>query len=127
MVDFWSEPTHTGGREEIEMSSGAEIPEIDLDELDGDLYRAWQKIQRGDYHSAECLVAKSWKNVHQFRISFDDRHLPATTDRDWRALLIKAWYWLRNLRALRCRSMGYWCEWVYPYGFVPEAWCPYHD
>jgi len=36
-------------------------------------------------------------------------------------------YWLRNLRPLPCRKMGYWCEWVYPYGFVPEGGCPIHD
>lgn len=24
-------------------------------------------------------------------------------------------------------SCGRLCEWVYPYGFVPEAGCPVHD
>lgn len=36
-------------------------------------------------------------------------------------------YWLRNLRPLRCRKLGYRCDWIYPYGFIPEAGCPYHD
>jgi len=105
----------------------SEIPELDLCELDGDLYTAWQKLQKGDYHSAQCLVAKSWRNVRVFRTSFDDSHLPATTDRDLRALLIKAWYALRNMRPQPCDRLGFYCHWMYPYGFVPEGGCPYHD
>ena len=57
--------------------------------------------------------------------------LPATTDTHLRALLTKALYWLLNLvgwrGTRRCRREGYWCEYFYPYGFVPEAGCPYHD
>jgi len=107
------------------------IPEIDLDELDGDLYRAWNQIQRGDYYHAECLVAKSWRHVHLFRISFDDSHLPATTDRDPLALATKLVYGILNRigwRGIRgCHKHGLECEYVYPYGFVPEGGCPKHD
>jgi len=49
--------------------------EIDLDELDAELYQAWQKLEKGDYHSAECLVAKSWRRVHTFLITIDDNSL----------------------------------------------------
>jgi hypothetical protein len=44
-----------------------------------------------------------------------------------KAAMVKAIYSLLNLWPLRCRQLGYWCEWVYPYGFVPEAGCPIHD
>ena len=30
----------------------------------------------------------------------------------------------RKYYPLHC---GYECDWVYPYGFVPEADCPVHD
>jgi len=60
------------------------------------------------------------------------RELKATTDRDACALATKFLYavlnrvgFVRNVRA--CRKEDYWCEWVYPYGFVPEAGCPRHD
>lgn len=60
--------------------------------------------------------------------------LPATTDRDPRALATKFLYALRNRvnrlpggRTWRCWREGYICEWHYPYGFVPEAGCPRHD
>ena len=55
-----------------------------------------------------------------------ERNLRATTDRDFKALLVKALYWLRNLKSPRCYP-EYNCEWVYPYGFVPEGGCPEHD
>ena len=31
-------------------------------------------------------------------------------------------YWLLNLWPRRCG-----CCWIWPYGFVPEAGCPWHD
>ena len=127
MADFWSEPTHTGGKEGIAMSSGAEIQEIDLDELEADLYKIIEAIDRQNYGKAKTLAWIQWGAVHKFRISFDDSHLPATTGHDWRALVTKAWYWLLNRRPLRCRLLGYNCEWVYPYGWVPEGCCPDHD
>ena len=49
-----------------------------------------------------------------------------TDDRNIKALLTKALYWLRNRKRLPCYP-EYNCEWVYPYGFVPEGGCPYHD
>lgn len=36
------------------------------------------------------------------------------------------YYALRNL-ITRTQCKGHNCEWVYPYGFVPEAGCPIHD
>lgn len=51
-------------------------------------------------------------------------------------------YWLNMLRARLLwpywavrdwhrtyfeRPCGYECDWVYPYGFVPECGCPVHD
>ena len=51
-----------------------------------------------------------------------------------RALATKFWYALRNRfgrlpggKTWRCWREGYACEWVYPYGWVPEAGCPRHD
>jgi len=52
--------------------------------------------------------------------------LCSTEDRDVRALLTKALYKLLNLWPLPCRK-DYYCYWMYPYGFVPEAGCPVHD
>jgi hypothetical protein len=43
------------------------------------------------------------------------------------ARLTKALYRLLNLIPRRCHKLGYWCEHVYPYGWVPEAGCPIHD
>ena len=110
------------------------IPELDLDQLDADLYRAWQQLEKRNYGAAETLVAKSWRQVRMFRLSLDDRHLPATTDRDPRALATKVLYAVRNRinrlpggKTWRCWRRGYSCEWVYPYGWVPEAGCPEHD
>lgn len=60
--------------------------------------------------------------------------LKATTDRHPRALATKFLYALRNRfsrlpggKTWRCWREGYACEWVYPYGWVPEAGCPRHD
>lgn len=60
------------------------------------------------------------------------RELRSTTDRDARALFFRFWYAVLNrigfVRHIRtCHKEDYWCEWVYPYGFVPEAGCPRHD
>ena len=103
------------------------VPELDLCELEADLYNIVQAIDKQNYGKAKTTAWIQWGKVHQFRISPDDSHLPATTDRDLRALLTKALYWLRNRKPLRCRLLGYNCEWVYPYGFVPEGGCPDHD
>jgi hypothetical protein len=43
------------------------------------------------------------------------------------ALLTKLLYQVLNLFPRRCQRMGYWCEYVYPYGFVPQGGCPIHD
>jgi len=104
-----------------------EIPELDLCGLEADLYKIIQLIDKQNYGKARSLAWALWVNVHQFRISPDDSHLPATTDRDLRALLIKVWYALRNMLPLPCDRLGFYCHWMYPYGFVPEGGCPYHD
>ena len=39
-------------------------------------------------------------------------------------ILAPLWYWKH--RHFKCAA-GYGCDWVYPYGFVPEADCPIHD
>jgi len=39
---------------------------------------------------------------------------------------VRAVFWLLNLWPLPCRK-EFNCGWVYPYGFVPEAGCPWHD
>jgi hypothetical protein len=158
------------------------IPEIDVDQLHADLYMAWQKLEKGDYHSATNLVAKSWKHVQEFRLSLDHdaeepdgdgvwhiqgdpqiierlravleqpnkrsrwgdilllaepggyMELPATTDRHPCAMAYKALYAMRNFinrlpggKTWHCWREGYTCEWVYPYGWVPEGGCPRHD
>ena len=36
------------------------------------------------------------------------------------------WYWYLRHKRFRCYAR-YDCDWVYPYGFVPEAGCPIHD
>ena len=69
----------------------SEIPELDLCGLEADLYKIIQWIDKQNYGKAKSLAWALWGNVHQFRISpHHTSHLPATTDRDLRALLIKA-------------------------------------
>ena len=113
------------------------INEIDLDELDGDLYTAWQKLQKGDYHSAQCLIAKSWRHVRMFLMSMDEEQPlvkntgPAVEVHHTIYIglvpaLKRALYRLLNRLPLPCRG-DYNCEWVYPCGFVPEGGCPIHD
>ena len=104
----------------------SEIIELDLDELDAKLYTAWQALQKGNYGMAESRIASAWREVRLFRIQGDDAHLLSTRDRNPWALLVKLWYWLCNLQRQPCQPK-YNCEWVYPYGFVPEADCPIHD
>jgi len=55
------------------------------------------------------------------------QRLKSRSDVDIRARLTKALYWLLNLLPRRCHAWGYYCEWAYPYGFVPTAGCPLHD
>ncbi len=82
---------------------------------------------------AEAERQSNWGHKLQVLIEMDSyRGLRATTDHDLRAVYTKSLYvvlnyieMFPNVRA--CHREGYWCEWVYPYGFVPEAGCPYHD
>ena len=41
-------------------------------------------------------------------------------------VLVRVAYWLFRSKYTPC-DCGYICDWVYPYGFVPEAECPVHD
>ena len=102
------------------------IPELDLDQLDADLYRAWVAIGRSNYSVAGSLVAKSWSQIREFRISQDDSHLPSTTDGGVVIRVPAAKRLLYHFlnRRVNC---GYECAWVYPYGWVPEDGCPEHD
>ena len=175
------------------------IPELDLDQLDVDLYRAYGQMQKANYGSAEILVAGCWMQIRRFRMSLDAPEptdplrkaveevtekadsawelrgepeqverfrsilegseaqtkwarfiipdlfdmeqwdevmrtgkLRTTTDRDLRALLTKALYAVLNKLerfpdVRQCHKDGLGCEYVYPYGFVPEGGCPRHD
>jgi hypothetical protein len=47
--------------------------ELDLDELDAELYTAWKKLERTDYYSAQCLVAKSWRRVHTYLLGLEPK------------------------------------------------------
>jgi len=108
--------------------------ELDLHQLEIDLYDAWEAIRHGNYLTGSLKVGESYLAVCKFNQSLDDRHLPATTDRGPRALVTKFLYAVRNRinrlpggKTWRCWQQGYSCEWVYPYGWVPEAGCPEHD
>lgn len=103
------------------------VAELDIDELEALLRTARDALERKNYAVANRKVWIAWGDVQRFRLSLDDRRLPATTDKTARALIIKALYWWRNRHPLPCRALGYNCEWVYPYGFVPEGGCPLHD
>ena len=169
-------------------------PELDLHQLDADLYRAWQHLEKSNYAEAAILVAKCWRQVREFNLSLDEpeasdlqeaveviakkvgaswelhgdpeqaerfrsileqsgaqtrwaqviilpdlekwegvhKRLRATTDRDLRALLTKALYTVLNKLerfpdVRQCHRDGLECEYVYPYGFVPEGGCRRHD
>ena len=39
-------------------------------------------------------------------------------------LLWRYWLWRHKHTPVTC---GHECDWVYPYGWVPEAGCPVHD
>jgi len=43
----------------------------------------------------------------------------------WARLVAGVWYPFLNW--LHKNDCDYYCRWVYPYGFVPEAGCPIHD
>lgn len=106
------------------------MAELDLLELEADLYGAWKALERDNYGSAEAKVAKSWRVVHEYRLAEDDeinRRLPGTEDLDAWARVVKVLYWLLNKWPLKCDRLGFYCHWQYPYGFVPEGGCPYHD
>lgn len=60
-------------------------------------------------------------------VKIEIRILRGTRDIDPIALVTKVLYRWHNQHVPVCRELGYWCEWVYPYGFVPEAGCPLHD
>jgi len=81
---------------------------------------------------ADDLAERLGKHIRNARRSRWGNLLPkepllrSTDDRDVRALLTKALYKFLNLWPLPCRK-DYYCHWMYPYGFVPEAGCPYHD
>ena len=108
-----------------------QIPEIDLDQLDADLYEAWQQLQKRNYGSAQNLVAKSWRHVREFNLSLDehteDPDRPVYVHHTIYTGLVPAakrlFYHFLNRRV----NCGYECAWVYPYGWVPEAGCPEHD
>lgn len=51
--------------------------------------------------------------------------LKSTFDTGLLVALTKLVYAVLN-RLCPC-SAGYACEWVYPYGWVPEMGCPVHD
>lgn len=109
------------------------IPEVDMWELDAELYRIWKLLERADYGKAQNKTAALWFQIHQFNVSEPETggptkpRLKSTQDRNFVALLLKFAYWLLNLLPRRCQKFGYWCEYVYPYGFVPEGGCPIHD
>ena len=98
--------------------------ELDLTELEVDLYKAWQRINKRNYGGAENKIAAAWAAVHQFRINEDLSHLKGTRDAGGKARLVRLVYSVLNL-FIDCGE--YHCEWVYPYGFVPEAGCLRHD
>jgi len=100
---------------------------LDLDKLESHLREVVDSLDAQNYGTAKTHAWIAWGDLTKFLLSLENRKLPATTDRDWRALLTKAWYWLRNRRELPCERFGFNCEWVYPYGFVPEGGCPDHD
>ena len=115
-VSHWAE---LPGEEEMQPM----IPELDLDQLEADLYKAWQYLQQRNYGMAERLITISWRQVRQFRLSHDYSHLPSTRDRGLVPAAKRLLYHFLN-RRINC---GYECAWVYPYGWVPEADCPEHD
>jgi hypothetical protein len=98
-------------------------------ELRGDPWR----VARLQALLAEAEQQSQWGRKLEALIEMEPyEDLRGTTDRDIRALLTKALYaalnrveLFPNVRA--CHREGYWCEWVYPYGFVPEGGCPRHD
>ena len=99
------------------------IPELDLDELEDALYKAFENIQNENYLTAGILVDLCYLRVHRFNQSLDERHLPSTRDRGLVPAAKRLLYHFLNRRV----NCGYECAWVYPYGWVPEAGCPEHD
>jgi hypothetical protein len=76
------------------------------------------------YH---CLAfIKFWLKRAGVLYLFGGR-LKSANDTYLLAIFTRRLYWILNLIPLRCHKLGYWCEWVYPYGFVPEGGCPIHD
>jgi len=46
--------------------------DLDVDQLDADLYTAWQALQKQNYGNAINLVAASWMAMRRFRMSLDE-------------------------------------------------------
>ena len=100
---------------------------LDLDNLESHLREVVDSLDARNYGIAETHAWIAWGDLTRFLLAIENGDLPATYDRDLRALLTKAKYWVLNRMPMRCRLLGYNCEWVYPYGWVPEGGCPDHD
>ena len=102
-----------------------------IPEIDADLYRAWQHLQKGNYGTAQNLVAKSWRHVREFNLSLDehteDPDRPVYVHHTIYTGLVPAAKRLLYHFLNRRVNCGYECAWVYPYGWTPEAGCPEHD
>lgn len=110
-----------------------EVEDIDLWELDGELYKAWKLMEKHNYGKAENIIAGLWAKVHKFNLAEepqedkDKPRLKSTDDSNLVARITRALYLVMNLYPHRCHKLGYWCEFVYPYGWVPQGGCPIHD
>lgn len=67
-----------------------------------------------------------WKQAEKSRNKYMDLYFD--TQEQLREALAEAWWWEQWFRkqnpVLGC---GYECDFVHPYGFVPEDGCPIHD
>lgn len=64
-------------------------------------------------------VGKDWLKGLVFEVDIKIDHEPKTYS--------EAYCYNMNLIDPRVHDDEYWCQWVSPYGFVPEAGCPKHD
>lgn len=74
------------------------------------------------YAAADDMETILFGNLHKTR---HEKHSLRYRWNMFKARILRHyWEWRSENTPTEC---GYDCDWVYPYGFVPEADCPIHD
>jgi hypothetical protein len=85
-----------------------------------------ETVSLEDYERIDCLIEDMQTAL---RAALAKQNGPGMPHHHFNMLIARLlWrYWVWQHRRWYPLSCGYYCDWVYPYGFVPEADCPVHD